>query len=28
VAVGLLAGMVVPGSRVEDEKLGPKADRV
>jgi hypothetical protein len=28
VAVGFLVGMLVPGSRVEDEKLGPKADRV
>lgn len=28
VAVGFLAGMLVPSSRVEDEKLGPKADRV
>ncbi len=28
VAVGFLAGLVVPGSRVEDEKLGPVADRV
>ena len=28
VAVGFLAGMLVPSSRVEDEKLGPMADRV
>jgi gas vesicle protein len=28
VAVGFLAGMLVPSSRVEDEKLGPTADRV
>jgi gas vesicle protein len=28
VAVGFLAGMLVPSSRVEDEKLGPAADRV
>jgi ElaB/YqjD/DUF883 family membrane-anchored ribosome-binding protein len=27
-AVGFLAGLLVPGSRVEDEKLGPVADRV
>jgi len=27
-AVGFLAGMLVPSSRVEDEKLGPMADRV
>jgi gas vesicle protein len=27
-AVGFLAGMLVPSSRVEDEKLGPTADRV
>ena len=27
-AVGFLAGMLVPTSRVEDEKLGPMADRV
>jgi hypothetical protein len=27
-AVGFLAGMLVPSSRVEDEKLGPVADRV
>ena len=26
--VGFLAGMLVPSSRVEDEKLGPMADRV
>jgi ElaB/YqjD/DUF883 family membrane-anchored ribosome-binding protein len=28
VAVGCLAGMLVPSSRVEDEKLGPMADQV
>jgi gas vesicle protein len=28
VAVGFLAGMLVPSSRVENEKLGPMADRV
>ena len=28
VAVGFLAGMLVPSSRVEDEKLGPVADEV
>lgn len=28
VAVGFLAGMLVPSSRVEDEKLGPMADQV
>ena len=28
VAVGFLAGMLVPSSRVEDEKLGPMSDRV
>jgi ElaB/YqjD/DUF883 family membrane-anchored ribosome-binding protein len=28
VAVGFLAGMLVPSSTVEDEKLGPVADRV
>jgi ElaB/YqjD/DUF883 family membrane-anchored ribosome-binding protein len=28
VAVGFLAGMLVPSTRVEDEKLGPVADRV
>jgi len=28
VAVGFLAGLIVPSSRVEDEKLGPVADRV
>jgi hypothetical protein len=28
VAVGFLAGLLVPSSRVEDEKLGPMADRV
>jgi hypothetical protein len=27
-AVGFLAGMLVPSSRVEDERLGPMADRV
>ena len=27
-AVGFLAGMLVPSSRVEDEKLGPTADKV
>ena len=27
-AVGFLAGMLVPSTRVEDEKLGPMADRV
>jgi hypothetical protein len=28
VAVGLLAGLAVPSTRVEDEKLGPVADQV
>jgi len=28
VAVGFLAGMLVPSSRVEDQKLGPMADQV
>jgi ElaB/YqjD/DUF883 family membrane-anchored ribosome-binding protein len=28
VAVGFLAGMLIPSSRVEDEKLGPVADDV
>ena len=28
VAVGFIAGMVVPSTRVEDEKLGPVADQV
>ena len=28
VAVGFLAGMLVPSTRVEDEKLGPMADDV
>lgn len=28
VAVGFLAGLLVPSSRVEDEKLGPLADQV
>jgi gas vesicle protein len=28
VAIGFLAGMLVPSSRVEDEKLGPMADKV
>ncbi len=28
VAAGFLAGMLIPGSRVEDEKLGPMADQV
>ncbi len=28
VAVGFLAGLLVPSSRIEDEKLGPTADRV
>lgn len=28
VAVGFLAGMLVPGSRVENEKIGPLADQV
>lgn len=27
-AAGFLAGMLIPGSRVEDEKLGPMADQV
>jgi ElaB/YqjD/DUF883 family membrane-anchored ribosome-binding protein len=27
-AVGFLAGLLVPSSRVEDEKLGPMADKV
>jgi gas vesicle protein len=28
VAVGFLAGMLIPGTRVENEKLGPVADQV
>jgi ElaB/YqjD/DUF883 family membrane-anchored ribosome-binding protein len=28
IAVGFLAGLLVPSSRIEDEKLGPVADRV
>jgi len=28
VAVGFIAGMLVPASRVEDEKIGPMADQV
>jgi gas vesicle protein len=28
VAVGVIAGLLVPSSRVEDEKLGPMADQV
>jgi gas vesicle protein len=28
VAVGFLAGLLVPSTRVEDDKLGPMADRV
>ena len=28
VAVGFVAGMLVPSTRVEDEKVGPMADRV
>jgi ElaB/YqjD/DUF883 family membrane-anchored ribosome-binding protein len=28
IAVGFLAGILVPSSRVEDEKLGPMADQV
>jgi len=28
VAVGFVAGMLIPSSRVEDEKLGPMADQV
>jgi len=28
VAVGFIAGMLVPSSRVEDEKIGPVADQV
>jgi ElaB/YqjD/DUF883 family membrane-anchored ribosome-binding protein len=28
VAAGFIAGMLVPSSRVEDEKLGPMADQV
>jgi ElaB/YqjD/DUF883 family membrane-anchored ribosome-binding protein len=28
IAVGVLAGLMVPSSRVEDEKLGPMADQV
>lgn len=28
VAVGFVAGMLIPSSRVEDEKLGPVADQV
>jgi hypothetical protein len=28
VAVGFLAGLLIPSSRVEDEKIGPMADQV
>jgi hypothetical protein len=28
VAVGFLAGMVIPSTRIEDEKIGPMADHV
>jgi gas vesicle protein len=28
IAVGFIAGMLVPSSRVEDEKIGPMADQV
>src|SRR5919204_1871392 len=28
VAVGFIAGLLIPSTRVEDEKLGPMADRV
>jgi hypothetical protein len=28
VAAGFLAGMLIPSTRVEDERLGPKADEV
>jgi Protein of unknown function (DUF3618) len=28
IAVGFLVGMLIPSSRVEDEKLGPTADRI
>jgi ElaB/YqjD/DUF883 family membrane-anchored ribosome-binding protein len=28
VAVGFIAGMLIPSSRVEDEKIGPMADQV
>ncbi|HMJ34229.1 MAG TPA: DUF3618 domain-containing protein [Baekduia sp.] len=28
VAVGFLAGMVIPSTRVEDERIGPMADQV
>jgi ElaB/YqjD/DUF883 family membrane-anchored ribosome-binding protein len=28
IAVGFVAGLLVPGSRMEDEKLGPMADQV
>jgi gas vesicle protein len=28
IAVGFIAGMLVPSSRVEDEKIGPVADQV
>ena len=28
IAIGFLAGMLIPGTRVEDEKLGPMADQV
>ena len=28
VAIGFLAGLAVPSTRVEDEKLGPMADQV
>ncbi len=28
IAVGFLAGMLIPSTRVEDEKLGPMADQV
>jgi ElaB/YqjD/DUF883 family membrane-anchored ribosome-binding protein len=27
-AVGFVAGMLIPSTRVEDEKLGPKADEI
>jgi hypothetical protein len=28
VAVGFLAGMVIPSTRIENEKIGPMADHV
>jgi hypothetical protein len=28
IAVGFLAGMVIPSTRIENEKIGPMADHV